>query len=149
MQKTFVPSEWEEKLYAQWERTGIFKAKVNPHKEPFSIILPPPNANADLHVGHAMYVYEDIMIRYHKLQGKEVLWLPGADHAGFETQFVYEKHLAKQGKSRFDYERNELYENIWNFVMANRETMENQLRKLGFALDWDKKKFTMDEEWYI
>ncbi|MBP9815725.1 valine--tRNA ligase [Candidatus Woesebacteria bacterium] len=146
MQKTFVPSEWEEKLYSQWERDGVFTAKVDPKKEPFSIILPPPNANADLHVGHAMYVYEDIMIRYHKLQGKEVLWLPGADHAGFETQYVYEKHLAKQDKSRFDFPRDELYKDIWNFVMQNRETMENQLRKLGFALDWEKKKFTLDED---
>jgi len=146
MQKTFVPSEWEEKLYSQWERDGVFTAKVDPKKEPFSIILPPPNANADLHVGHAMYVYEDIMIRYHKLQGKEVLWLPGADHAGFETQYVYEKHLAKQDKSRFDFPREELYKDIWDFVMQNRDTMENQLRKLGFALDWEKKKFTLDED---
>lgn len=146
MNKTFAPSEWEEKLYAQWERDGIFTAKSSTNKEPFTIILPPPNANADLHVGHAMYVYEDIMIRYNKLQGKEVLWLPGADHAGFETQFVYEKHLAKQDKSRFDFPRDELYKNIWDFVMQNRETMENQLRKLGFALDWEKKKFTLDED---
>lgn len=146
MQKTFVPSEWEEKLYAQWEQKGVFTAKADPKKEAFSIILPPPNANADLHVGHAMYVYEDAMIRYNKLQGKEVLWLPGADHAGFETQFVYEKHLAKQDKSRFDFPREELFQNIWDFVMQNRETMENQLRKLGFALDWEKKKFTMDDD---
>lgn len=146
MQKTFTPSEWEEKLYAQWEREGTFTAKSDTKKEPFSIILPPPNANADLHVGHAMYVYEDIMIRYHKLMGKEVLWLPGADHAGFETQFVYEKHLAKQDKSRFDFPRDVLYKNIWDFVMQNRETMENQLRKLGFALDWEKKKFTLDAD---
>jgi len=146
MQKTFIPSEWEEKLYAQWERNGIFTAKVDKNKEPFSIILPPPNANADLHVGHAMYVYEDAMIRYNKLLGKEVLWLPGGDHAGFETQFVYEKYLAKQGKSRFDFTREDLFKDIWDFVMKNRDIMENQLRKLGFALDWQKKKFTMDED---
>lgn len=146
MNGAFIPHEWESTLYTFWEQKGYFKAQVHPEKEPFCIILPPPNANADLHVGHAMYVYEDIMIRYNKLKGKEVLWLPGADHAGFETQFVYEKHLAKQGKSRFDFDRGTLFKDIWDFVMTNRETMENQLRKLGFALDWTKKKFTMDED---
>src|SRR3990167_8860134 len=138
--------KYEEKLYPFWEKSGLFKAKVNPKKKPFSIILPPPNANADLHVGHAMYVYEDVMIRYQKICGKEVLWLPGADHAGFETQFVYEKYLANQDKSRFDFSRQELFKDIWDFVMQNRGTMENQLRKLGFALDWEKKKFSMDDD---
>jgi valyl-tRNA synthetase len=146
MKKAFKPSEWEEKLYRFWEEKKYFTATVKSGKEPFSIILPPPNANADLHVGHAMYVYEDIMIRYNKLLGKEVLWLPGADHAGFETQYVFEKHLSKQGKSRFDYNREDLFKEIWEFVMKNRGTMEDQLRKLGFALDWEKKKFTMDED---
>ena len=137
---------FEEKLYSFWEKKGFFEGKVNPDKETFSIILPPPNANADLHLGHAMYVYEDVMIRYNKLQGKEVLWLAGADHAGIETQFVYEKHLKKQNKSRFDFDRKTLFNDIWEFVMKNREVMENQLRRLGFALDWSKKKFTMDED---
>ena len=146
MNKAFIPSEWEEKLYSFWEKKGYFAAKADKNKEAFSIVLPPPNANAPLHVGHAMYVYEDIMIRYNKLLGKEVLWLPGADHAGFETQFVFEKHLAKQGKSRFDYDRKTLFKMIWDFVMANRPIMENQLRRLGFALDWSQKKFTMDED---
>lgn len=146
MNGAFNPNEWETSLYTFWEKKGYFNAHINSEKEPFVIILPPPNANADLHVGHAMYVYEDIMIRYNKLKGKEVLWLPGADHAGFETQFVYEKYLAKQGKSRFDFDRETLFKEIWDFVMANREIMENQLRKLGFALDWSKKKFTMDDD---
>ncbi len=146
MDSKFQPSAVEDKIYRFWEEKGFFTAKVNKEKPPFSIILPPPNANADLHLGHAMYVYEDIMIRYHKLLGDEVLWLPGADHAGFETQYVFEKELAKKGKSRFDYERKTLYQLIWNFVMENRDNMERQLRKLGFALDWKKKKFTMDED---
>ncbi|MGB9883057.1 MAG: valine--tRNA ligase, partial [Microgenomates group bacterium] len=84
--------------------------------------------------------------RYHKLLSDEVLWLPGADHAGFETQFVFEKELKKQGKSRFDYDQETLFKMIWEFVMKNRDNMENQLRRLGFALDWSKKKFTMDKE---
>ena len=98
MDKTYNPKEVEEAIYKMWEEGGYFTPKINPKKKPFSILLPPPNANADLHVGHAMYVVEDIMIRYHRMKGDPTLWLPGADHAGFETQFVYEKHLAKQGK---------------------------------------------------
>lgn len=146
MESRFDPKKYENEIYNFWEKKGFFKAKINKKKKPFSIILPPPNANADLHLGHAMYVYEDIMIRYHKLLGDEVLWLPGADHAGFETQFVFEKELRKKGKTRFDYNRETLYQMIWNFVMKNREKMENQLRRLGFALDWSKKKFTLDED---
>ena len=146
MEKTFQPKKYEEKIYQFWEKNGLFQVKVDKNKRPFSIILPPPNANANLHLGHAMYVYEDVMIRYHKLLGDEVLWLPGADHAGFETQFVFEKTLQKQGKTRFDYDRKTLYQMIWNFVMKNKKNMENQLRKLGFALDWEKEKFTLDED---
>lgn len=146
MDSKYQPQLFENKIYKQWEKKGFFKAKVNYKKKPFSIILPPPNANADLHLGHAMYVFEDIMIRYHKLLGDEVLWFPGADHAGFETQFVFEKHLKKEGKSRFDFDRDTLFKMIWEFVLKNRVNMENQLRRLGFALDWEKKKFTMDEE---
>lgn len=146
MDPKFIPSQKENSLYTFWEKNGYFKAKVDKNKRPFCIILPPANANADLHLGHAMYVYEDIMIRYHKMRGEETLWLPGADHAGFETQFVFEKHLQKQGKSRFDYDRETLFQMIWDFVMKNKGTMENQLRRLGFALDWSKKKFTMDKD---
>ena len=144
MDKKYKFREFEKKIYELWEKSGYFKAKVSKKKKPFSIILPPPNANADLHIGHAMYVYEDIMIRFHKLMGYEVLWLPGADHAGFETWYVFEKHLKKQGKSRFDYKRDELYKMVWDFVMKNKSNMENQLKRLGFALDWDKRKFTLD-----
>ncbi|QQG44508.1 MAG: valine--tRNA ligase [Candidatus Roizmanbacteria bacterium] len=146
MEPKFIPSQVEEKIYKFWEEKGYFKAKVDKNKKPFSIILPPPNANADLHLGQTMYVYEDIMVRYHKLLGDEVLWLPGADHAGFETQYVFEKHLQKQGKSRFDYDRDTLYKMIWDFVINNKSNMENQLKRLGFALDWSKEKFTLDPD---
>ena len=88
-----------------------------------------------------MYVVEDILIRYHRMKGDPTLWLPGADHAGFETQYVYEKHLAKEGKSRFDFDRETLYKNIWDFVHANRGIMENQLRRLGFSPRLEPKYF--------
>ncbi len=146
MDKKFKPKDWEEKLYRFWEKSGLFTAKVDKKKEPFVIILPPPNANGNLHMGHAMMVYQDIMIRYNKLLGKEVLYLPGADHAGFETWYVFEKELKKQGKSRFDFKREELYKMVWDFTMKYRGRMEDQLRRLGFALDWKKKKFTLDED---
>ena len=144
MDKTYDPQAVEGAIYRMWEAGGYFTPKIDPKKKPFTIILPPPNANADLHVGHAMYVVEDIMIRYHRMKGDPTLWLPGADHAGFETQFVYEKHLAKQGKSRFDFDRETLYRDIWNFVAENRGKMENQLRRLGFSLDWSRNTFTLD-----
>mgnify|MGYP001612309205 CR=1 FL=1 len=142
--KAYSPQTTEDEIYAFWEKNGYFSPHDKKDAKPFSIVLPPPNANADLHVGHAMYVIEDIMIRYHRMLGDNTLWLPGADHAGFETQFVYEKHLAKQGKSRFDFDRETLYKDIWNFVHENRGTMENQLRKLGFSLDWSRNIFTLD-----
>ena len=146
MEPKYQPKNFEEKIYKSWEEKKLFEAKVDKRKKPFSIILPPPNANADLHLGHAMFVYEDIMIRFHKMLGEEVLWLPGADHAGFETQFVFETHLKKEGKSRFDFSSQTLYQMIWDFVINNRDHMENQLKRLGFALDWSKKKFTLDED---
>ncbi|NTU46224.1 valine--tRNA ligase [Candidatus Roizmanbacteria bacterium] len=146
MEKAFIPAEHEQSIYASWETAGLFEAQADSKKEPFCIVLPPPNANGKLHVGHAMYVYEDILIRFNKMKGKETLWVAGADHAGFETQFVFEKYLQKQGKSRFDYTREELYQAIWDFVMENKGSMEDQCRRLGFALDWSKKKFTLDPE---
>jgi valyl-tRNA synthetase len=144
MEPKFDPKLVEEKIYKGWEDKGYFTAKVDNSKEPFSIILPPPNANGSLHLGHAMFTYEDIMIRFNKLKGKQTLWLLGLDHAGIETQFVFEKHLKKQGKSRFDYSREELYKMIWEYVNENKKNIKGQLKRLGFALDWTREKFTID-----
>ncbi len=146
MDKVYDHTKVEDALYKEWEEKGYFKPEVNPEGEPYSIILPPPNANAPLHFGHAMYVIEDILIRYHRMRGFKTLWEPGADHAGFETQFVFEKKLAQEGKSRFDYDRDTLYQMILEFVQGNRPVMEGQLRKLGFSLDWSRKKLTIDPE---
>ncbi|MCL5435198.1 MAG: valine--tRNA ligase, partial [Patescibacteria group bacterium] len=146
MDKVYNHKDVEEKIYKEWEEKDFFTPEVNPKGKPYSIILPPPNANAPLHFGHAMYVIEDILIRFKRMQGFRALWLPGADHAGFETQFVFEKKLQLEGKSRFDYDREELYKMIWDFVQSNRPVMENQLRRLGFSLDWSRKKFTLDED---
>jgi valyl-tRNA synthetase len=146
MDKVYNHKETEGKWYSFWEKKGFFKPEVNPKGKPFSIILPPPNANADLHFGHAMYTIEDILIRYRRMKGEAALWLAGADHAGFETQVVFEKHLAQEGKSRFDFPREALYQTIWDFVQSNRGRMEDQLKRLGFSLDWSRYKFTLDPD---
>lgn len=146
MEKNYNFKEIESRIYNLWEENNCFLADSSSDKPPFSIILPPPNANASLHLGHSLYTVEDILIRYKKMKGFETLWIPGADHAGFETQVVYEKHLEKAGKSRFDFSRDELYKDIYNFVLSNRPLMENQIRKHGFAVDWSRNTFTLDEK---
>ncbi|MFN7088506.1 MAG: class I tRNA ligase family protein, partial [Candidatus Paceibacteria bacterium] len=144
--KTYDPAKYEKKIYSLWERGKFFTPKINLKKKPFTIIMPPPNANGDLHIGHALFVsLEDIMIRYQRLRGKPALWLPGADHAGFETQVVFEKLLEKEGKSRFNMEREEFYQAVWDFTQKNKKNMEKQLRSLGASCDWTRNKFTLDK----
>ncbi len=109
--------------------------------------MPPPNANDPLHIGHARFVaIEDALIRYHRMKGESTLWLPGSDHAGIETQYVFEKKLAKEDKSRFDFDRDTLYKMIWDYVQDNTGVMEDQLKKLGASCDWTRFKFTLDPE---
>jgi valyl-tRNA synthetase len=146
MEKNYNFKEIEPRIYSLWETKECFKADSRSTKKPFSIILPPPNANAAIHIGHSLYTIEDIAIRYKKMKGYETLWVPGADHAGFETQVVYEKHLSKEGKSRFDFSREELYQNIYDFVALNKTTVQGQLKRHGFALDWSRYTFTLDEK---
>jgi len=145
MDKNFDPKQTEKLLSQYWEKKASSNVDLE-SKTSFSIIFPPPNANGDLHLGHAMYVYEDIMIRYHKLLKEAVLWQYGTDHAGIETQFVFEKYLKSQGKSRFDYKREELFQMIWDFVNENKGKMKNQLQRLGFLLNWSTEKFPLDEK---
>ncbi len=146
MDKVYNQKDIEPKWYKFWEEAGFFQPEINPEGKPYSIILPPPNANADLHFGHAMYVVEDILVRYHRMLGDATLWLPGADHAGIETQVVFERKLKEESKSRFDFDRETLYQMIWEHVQKNKSNMENQLRKLGFSLDWTREKFTLDPD---
>lgn len=146
----------EKDLYKKWQESGYFSPEnlpvSNPRESSFCIIMPPPNANGSLHVGHAVMVaLEDIMIRYARLCGKKTLWLPGADHAGFETQVVFEKKLEKDGTSRFEIlkengGRKKLYQMIWDFTQSNKYHMENQIRQIGASCDWTKETFTLDEK---
>ena len=145
MDKTYNHLAHEEQIYSLWEKSGAFAPKIQKDKRPFVIIMPPPNANDPLHIGHAREVAtQDILTRYHRMLGEPTLWLPGADHAGIETQFVFEKKLAKQGKSRFDFDRETLYQMIWDYVQQNKHVMINQLRQLGASCDWTRNKFTLD-----
>lgn len=146
MDPQYDHTKYESEIYKNWEKSGAFSPNTN-DKPPFTIIMPPPNANDPLHIGHARFVaIEDILIRYHRMLGVPTLWLPGSDHAGIETQFVFEKKLAKEGKSRFDFDRDTLYKMIWDYVQENTGLMEAQLRTLGASCDWTRFKFTLDPE---
>jgi valyl-tRNA synthetase len=140
----------EPDIYRKWEESGLFNPdnlKLAKGAKSFTIIMPPPNANGSLHVGHAVFVtLQDIMTRYARMRGRKTLWLPGADHAGFETQVVYDKKLDKEGRKRWELSRDELYREIWDFTQANKSIMENQLRKLGASCDWSREKFTLDPD---
>lgn len=142
MESKFIPSQVEGKIYEGWEKKGLLKPAEG---KPFTILMPPPNANASLHAGHGMYTVDDILIRYKRLRGYASLWIPGADHAGFETQYVYEKYLAKQGKSRMDFDRQTLYNNIYTFVQENSGLIFEQFKRLGFLADWSRTVFTLDK----
>lgn len=145
MDKVWQHKIYEEKIYKNWEKNKYFSPKNKKGKNNFCIIMPPPNANADLHIGHARFItIQDILTRYHRMKGDNTLWLPGADHAGIETQFVFEKKLKEQGRSRFDFKREKLYQMIWNYVQENKVNMEKQIRSLGASCDWSRKRFTLD-----
>ncbi len=139
----------ENSVHSLWEKANAFapvgdKDPSTPRQH-FSIVMPPPNANDPLHIGHAMFVsLEDIMIRYHRMLGDDTLWLPGTDHAGIETQFVFEKKLKKEGKSRFHFDRHTLYQMIWDYVQQNSDIAVNQLKKMGASCDWNRFRFMLD-----
>lgn len=143
MDSKFESSLFEDKLYRFWEENNYFKSK---NGRPYTILMPPPNANASLHAGHGMYTVDDLMIRWKIMQGYNASWIPGTDHAGFETQYVYEKFLAKQGKSRMDFDRKTFYNNVFNFVKENSGLIYKQFKKLGFIADWKRSIFTLDDE---
>ncbi len=146
MDKVYNHKDVEERIYSQWEKKGYFKPEINPQGKPYCIILPPPNANGALHFGHAMFTVEDILIRYHRMKGDRALWLPGTDHAGIETQFVFEKKLKAEGKSRLDFDRDTLFDMIKKYVEENKGGIQKQLRRLGFSLDWSREKYTLDPD---
>lgn len=145
LSKTYTADKFEPAIYALWETSGAFAPSGE--GDPYSIVMPPPNANGNLHVGHAyMIPIEDILTRYYRMQGRNTIWIPGADHAGFETWVVFERALNREGKSRFDFDREQLYKMTWDFVERNRGNMELQIRALGASCDWSSTVFTLDKK---
>ena len=157
---SYEPGEYESDIYGAWEASDIFAPTIptvpvdndsdgkddRDNKNTYSIVMPPPNANGNLHIGHGLTIaLEDSLTRYYRLKGKSTWYIPGADHAGFETWVVYERNLEKQGHTRFEYDRNELYARVWDFVAEQRGNMELQLRALGASCSWDDLTFTLDE----
>ena len=148
--KPYNPTETEPRIYKMWEDSGFFNPDNLPerHKEPYTIMMPPPNATGTLHMGHALAITtEDIMIRYQRMQGKKALYLPGTDHASIATQSKVEKAIyKKEGKNRYDIGREELLKRIQDFVQESRDTITSQLKILGTSCDWSREAFTLDEK---
>jgi valyl-tRNA synthetase len=153
--KPYNPTETEPRIYKQWEKSGFFNPDNLPaqaglperHKDPFTIMMPPPNATGTLHMGHALAITtEDIMVRYQRMQGKKVLYLPGTDHASIATQSKVEKEIyKKEGKNRYDIGREELLNRIGKFVQESRDTITSQVKTLGASCDWSREAFTLDD----
>jgi valyl-tRNA synthetase len=146
LSKSYDPAPIEDKWYAKWIEDGIFKADAKSGKPPFSIVIPPPNVTGSLHLGHALdNTLQDILCRAKRMQGYNVLWMPGTDHAGIATQNVVERALRGEGKSREDLGREAFVERVWEWKREYGSRIISQLKKLGASCDWDRERFTMDE----
>ena len=146
LSKVYESQDVEEKWYQRWLDEGLFHAQDTSDKEPFSIVIPPPNVTGILHIGHALNnTLQDIIVRYKRMQGYNTLWMPGTDHAGIATQNVVEQELAREGKTRHDIGREQFIERVWEWRKKYGGVIINQLHKLGCSCDWSRERFTMDE----
>jgi len=146
LDKTFNPGEVEGRIYAQWEASGAFRAGRRPDAEPFCIVIPPPNVTGRLHIGHALNnTLQDVLARFERMRGKDVLWQPGMDHAGIATQLVVERQLAERQQSRTALGREKFLEEVWRWKEESGGAIGQQLRRLGASADWSRERFTMDE----
>jgi valyl-tRNA synthetase len=146
LDKTYNPSEIEPRRYDGWERAGAFACDPNSNAQPYTIMIPPPNVTGNLHIGHALtFTVQDTLIRWRRMQGRDVLWQPGTDHAGIATQMVVERLLAEQGIDRRDLGREKFVERVWQWKSESGGTITQQLRRLGASLDWPRERFTMDD----
>ena len=146
LEKNYRPDEIEEKHYLNWEESGVFSCGQRPGSEPYTIVIPPPNVTGSLHMGHALNnTLQDILVRYKRMKGFDVLWQPGTDHAGIATQMVVERQMAAEGKTRHDYGREKFIEKVWEWKAESGGTITKQLRRLGASCDWSRERFTMDE----
>ncbi len=145
--KAYSPAEIEERIYNNWIEKGYFHGDENSSKEPYSIVIPPPNVTDVLHLGHALNgTIQDILIRRKRMQGFEAAWIPGADHAGIATQVIVEKKLVSEGTTRREMGREKFIERTSEWASSNKEKILNQLKKLGFSCDWDRTRFTLDDK---
>ncbi len=145
MPKAYNPQAVEARLYQMWEERGHFKPGPDNGKNPFVVIMPPPNLTGELHLGHAlMDTVEDILVRWHRMRGEPTLWLPGIDHAAIAVHVLMERDLAKEGKTRFDIGREAFLERVWEFVNKSRARIFDQHKRLGASADWSREMFTMD-----
>jgi valyl-tRNA synthetase len=143
--KPYVASQHEATIYETWETSGAFRPSSDVSKPAFSLVMPPLNSNGNMHMGHALTMaLEDAMTRWHRMKGDRTLWTPGTDHAGIETQVVFEKKLEKEGRSRFQMERKQFYEEVLAFTLENKGNIESQARLLGASCDWSANRFTLD-----
>ncbi len=147
LEKTYNPSEIEDKLYKKWIDGGYFHAEPDSKKEPYTIVIPPPNVTGQLHMGHALdETLQDVLIRYKRMQGYSALWVPGTDHAGIATQIKVEEALrVNEGLTRYDLGREKFLERVWDWKNKFGDRIINQLKKLGCSCDWERERFTMDE----
>ncbi|MCD7897255.1 MAG: valine--tRNA ligase [Planctomycetaceae bacterium] len=145
--KHYVPADVEPKLTERWIKTGAFHSEPNPEKKPFTIVIPPPNVTGILHMGHALNnTLQDILIRHARMKGMETLWMPGTDHAGIATQNVVERALADEGLHRDQLGREKFIDRVWEWKAKYGSSIINQLKTLGCSCDWDRERFTMDED---
>jgi valyl-tRNA synthetase len=146
LDKTFNPAEVERRRYAAWESSDVFAAGGHANAAPYAIVIPPPNVTGSLHMGHALNnTLQDILIRWRRMKGDDVLWQPGTDHAGIATQMVVERQLAEEKKTRHDLGREGFIARVWTWKEQSGGTITAQLRRLGAACDWSRERFTMDE----
>ncbi len=144
LDKTFDPAAIEEKWYAHWERSGLFRPD-RPDAQPFTIVNPPPNVTGSLHIGHALdNTLQDVVVRYERLRGKDALWVVGTDHAGIATQMVVEREMEARQDKRANYTREAFVAKVWEWKAESGGTITRQLRRLGCSMDWSREQFTMD-----
>ena len=144
--KPYNPKSTETRIYDNWENTGYFSPKIDKSKDPFVMIMPPPNVTGQLHMGHALTIaLEDMIVRWHRMNGEPTLYLPGTDHAGIATQVVVERLLASEGTNRYELGREQFEQRIWEWVHEYGERIYTQIRRLGASCDWTRKSFTLDD----
>jgi valyl-tRNA synthetase len=146
LDKTYRPAAVEQEIYRAWERSGAFACRTDSSGKPYAIMMPPPNVTGSLHMGHALtFTLQDILVRYQRMRGRDVLWQPGTDHAGIATQMVVERQLAQEQTSRHQLGREAFIERVWRWKAESGGAITRQLRALGASADWSRERFTMDE----